>query len=139
MNVKRLSDALMLKNTSNLNMNRQINETVIHNRNIFDIKSVKNNNFVENGRKYCVTCKIFRPRRSSHCTYCDCCVEVFDHHCKFVNNCIGKYNYKYFFAFLSLLQFTFLFQLITQIIYLFKTKTTSLINCKNYGVNFKFN
>ncbi|KAL4457047.1 hypothetical protein ABPG74_014685 [Tetrahymena malaccensis] len=51
------------------------------------------------GMLWCVVCKGYVQEQSKHCSQCNRCTEVFDHHCVWLNNCIGRRNYSYFIKF----------------------------------------
>nr|CAD7403222.1 unnamed protein product [Timema cristinae] len=48
----------------------------------------------------CTRCETYRPPRAHHCRICKRCIRRMDHHCPWINNCVGEQNQKYFIQFL---------------------------------------
>jgi len=57
---------------------------------------------------YCDKCTIVRPVRASHCRFCDVCVDRYDHHNIWFDQCVGSSNHvSYLILLLALINLTF--------------------------------
>ncbi|CAG00563.1 unnamed protein product, partial [Tetraodon nigroviridis] len=54
----------------------------------------------------CPLCKIMRPPRAGHCRTCGRCVYRLDHHCIWINSCVGQANHRSFLVTLAVFGLT---------------------------------
>jgi hypothetical protein len=62
-------------------------------------ETVNGDNAFNDSSTICRRCNLEKPERAHHCAICNYCVLEMDHHCPWTGNCIGKYNYKFFYLF----------------------------------------
>ncbi|XP_062907053.1 palmitoyltransferase ZDHHC23-B isoform X1 [Mobula hypostoma] len=60
-------------------------------------------------KDWCTVCKILKPPRSGHCRICASCVQRLDHHCVWINSCVGQGNHRAFILTLFLFLLTSLY------------------------------
>ncbi|XP_067205648.1 palmitoyltransferase ZDHHC6-like isoform X2 [Linepithema humile] len=51
--------------------------------------------------QYCNICQGYKAPRAHHCRKCGRCVMKMDHHCPWINTCVGHFNHGHFTAFLA--------------------------------------
>ncbi|KAG5469638.1 hypothetical protein CUR178_01775 [Leishmania enriettii] len=54
---------------------------------------------------FCPMCTTYKPPRAHHCSRCNVCILKYDHHCPWLGQCVGFYNYK---NYLLVLMYTWL-------------------------------
>ncbi|XP_021548085.1 palmitoyltransferase ZDHHC23 isoform X1 [Neomonachus schauinslandi] len=55
---------------------------------------------------WCAKCELVRPARAWHCRLCGVCVRRMDHHCVWINSCVGESNHQAFILALSIFLLT---------------------------------
>ncbi|XP_041669941.1 palmitoyltransferase ZDHHC23-B isoform X1 [Cheilinus undulatus] len=62
-----------------------------------------------NRKNWCPVCRVVRPPRAGHCRICGICVLRLDHHCVWINSCVGQANHRSFLLTLVLFLLTSLY------------------------------
>eukprot|EP00668_Euglena_longa_P011306 GGOE01013700.1.p1 GENE.GGOE01013700.1~~GGOE01013700.1.p1 ORF type:complete len:320 (+),score=89.54 GGOE01013700.1:39-962(+) len=68
-----------------------------------ELKALQEEQAPEKGKgwtKFCKKCQVPKPPRTHHCNTCGHCILKMDHHCPWINGCIGHFNHRYFMNFL---------------------------------------
>ena len=65
----------------------------------------------KNINEYCPYCRIKKTNKIKHCHLCKKCVKGFDHHCNWIDNCVGENNKNRFLIFVTLTFVNLLFNL----------------------------
>lgn len=56
---------------------------------------------IPNAYGICKKCMAPKPPRTHHCSVCKTCILKMDHHCPWLNQCVGFWNHRYFFLYMA--------------------------------------
>ena len=87
--------------------------------------------------EYCPYCRVKKTNTVKHCHVCKKCISGFDHHCNWIDNCVGENNKKAFiiFVLITLLNLVFnIYICVTALDNTKKNKTGDYYFMKNFEV-----
>jgi palmitoyltransferase len=65
---------------------------------------------------YCPYCRVKKTKKTKHCHICQKCVKGFDHHCNWIDNCVGENNKKRFVIFVIITFINLIFNIVVGIV-----------------------
>ena len=86
--------------------------------------------------RFCSKCQINKREKISHCPICEKCIFARDHHCFWIDNCVGYLNHKIFFIYLVLLSSLFFYSELIIFRHFSNLKTESNSIISDYYENF---
>ena len=83
---------------------------------------------------YCPYCRVKKTKKTKHCHICQKCVKGFDHHCNWIDNCVGENNKKRFVIFVIITFINLIFNIVVGIVDLTDNKVVENPQKDNTGV-----
>jgi palmitoyltransferase len=81
--------------------------------------------------EYCPYCRVKKTNKVKHCHVCKKCIRGFDHHCNWIDNCVGENNKIRFIIFVSITLLNLVFNFCLGITALKVGKNPAITNAKN--------
>ncbi|KAM3613760.1 uncharacterized protein V6R79_004764 [Siganus canaliculatus] len=81
----------------------------------------------------CPKCCSIKPDRAHHCSVCKRCIRKMDHHCPWVNNCVGENNQKYFVLFTMYIALISLHALIMVVLHFLNCFEDDWTKCSSFS------
>ena len=88
--------------------------------------------------EYCPYCRVKKTNKVKHCHVCKKCIKGFDHHCNWIDNCVGENNKIRFIVFVSITLLNLVFNFCLGVTALKMDKNLAITNAKNHKNNYYF-